>query len=72
MEIVKMELNDKGNVSVQLLPVLPYQGMALVACDFVRHIAKAYEVPEEKVWEIFDKERENPTAPVMGMRINPN
>lgn len=36
----------------------------LMVCDLVRHIAKMFGQPEEKVWYWVDKERRNPTTAV--------
>ena len=39
-----------------------YRHYGLLVCDLVRHIANAFEVSEDAVWEWVDKERSNPTT----------
>lgn len=39
-----------------------YQGFGLLACDLVRHIANAFKVEENAVWEWVDKERRRHTT----------
>lgn len=39
----------------------------IVVCDLVRHIANAFHVSEDDVWEWVDKEREHHTSPVLPM-----
>jgi hypothetical protein len=36
----------------------------LVICDIVRHVANAFNVHENDVWEWVDRERENPTTKI--------
>jgi hypothetical protein len=36
----------------------------LLICDLVRHMACAFDVTEEEVWEWVDKERRNPTTEI--------
>jgi len=45
-----------------------YRAYGLIICDMVRHIANAFEVPEESVWEWVDKERHDPTTDTPTMR----
>ena len=37
----------------------------LVICDIVRHVANAFNVHEDDVWEWVDKERHNPTTNII-------
>ena len=39
-----------------------YKEFGLLACDLVRHVANAFEVDEDEVWEWVDKERHHPTT----------
>lgn len=39
-----------------------YEGFGLLICDLVRHVAGAFEVDEDDVWEWIEKERLNPTT----------
>ena len=39
-----------------------YPAFGLMVCDLVRHIAKAFHVHEDKIWEWVEKERDNPTT----------
>jgi hypothetical protein len=36
----------------------------LLICDLVRHVAQAFKVAEEEVWEWVDKERHRPTTEI--------
>jgi hypothetical protein len=36
----------------------------LLICDLVRHMACAFDVAEDEVWEWVDKERHNPTTEI--------
>ena len=41
-----------------------HQHYGLIICDLVRHVARAFKVGEDDVWEWVDKERLNPTTKV--------
>jgi len=41
----------------------------LIAC-LVRHVANAFKVHENDVWEFVDKERYDPTTPVSEIKLN--
>jgi hypothetical protein len=36
----------------------------LLICDLVRHVARAFKVDEDAVWEWVDKERRKPTSEI--------
>lgn len=36
----------------------------LLICDLVRHVARAFKVAEDDVWEWVDKERHRPTTEI--------
>jgi hypothetical protein len=40
----------------------------LLVCDLVRHVARAFDVDDDDVWEWVDKERHTPTTDI----TNPN
>jgi hypothetical protein len=42
-------------------PLLVY---GLLIADLVRHVARAFKVGEDAVWEWVDKERGHPTTPI--------
>ena len=42
-----------------------YEGYGLLVCDLVRHVANAFNVDQDDVWEWVDKERRKPTTDVM-------
>jgi len=44
------------------------EGYALLACDLIRNIAKAFNKPESYVWEWVDKERYNQTTNIRVVR----
>jgi hypothetical protein len=39
-----------------------HQHFGLLVCDLVRHVACAFKVDEDAVWEWVDKERHRPTS----------
>jgi hypothetical protein len=41
-----------------------HEHYGMIVCDFVRHVARAFKVSEEAVWEWVDKERSHPTSPI--------
>ena len=41
-----------------------HEAYGLLVCDLVRHVARAFEVEEDDVWEWVDNERRNPTTPI--------
>jgi len=43
-------------------PGTDYRGFGLLICDLTRHVAKAFGVEEDEVWEWVEKERRNPTT----------
>lgn len=43
-------------------PELDHRAFALIAADLVAHIANAFQIEKEEVWEVIDEERANPTA----------
>ena len=36
----------------------------LLVCDLVRHLARAFKVSEDDIWEWVDKERRKPTSDI--------
>jgi len=42
----------------------------ILMVDIVRHVANAFKVREDEVWEQVDKERSNPTSPVTELKPN--
>jgi len=43
---------------------LSHKSYGIMICDLVRHVARAYKVSEDAVWEWVDKERANPTSDI--------
>jgi hypothetical protein len=41
-----------------------HQHYGLLVCDLVRHVARAFKVEEESVWQWVDKERARPTGEI--------
>jgi hypothetical protein len=41
-----------------------HQHYGLLVCDLVRHVARAFKVDEDAVWEWVDKERHRPTTEI--------
>ena len=47
-----------------------YKEYGILIADIVRHVANAFRVREEEVWEWVDKERDKPTSPIMEIKPN--
>jgi len=47
-----------------------YQEYGLLICDLVRHVARAFNVDEESVWEWIEKERDRPTTTIEGGMVS--
>lgn len=41
-----------------------HRGYGLLICDLVRHVAGAFKIDEDDVWEWVDKERHHPTTKI--------
>jgi hypothetical protein len=41
-----------------------HKHFGILICDLVRHVARAFKVDEDAVWEWVDKERREPTSDV--------
>jgi hypothetical protein len=59
--VIMSETRD-GKVEITLAPpnderLQTYLGFVLLVCELVRHIAGAFDVPEEKVWALVERER---------------
>jgi hypothetical protein len=62
--------ND-GEIQTHLYPgELGYEEYGVQIASLVRHVAKAFEVTEEAVWEQVDRERYNPTTPIRELKPN--
>lgn len=50
-------------IAIRLYPHdLGHDGYGLLICDLVRHVAAAFKVDEDDVWEWVEKERRKPTT----------
>ncbi len=62
--------ND-GEIQTHLYPgELTYKEYAVHIAALVRHVAKAFKVLENDVWEAVDEERDHPTTPVSEVKLN--
>jgi hypothetical protein len=43
---------------------IDHRHYGLAICDLVRHVARAFKVEEDEVWEWVDKERRRPTSDI--------
>ena len=41
-----------------------HEGYGFLICDLARHVARAFGVDEDDVWEWVDKERRHPTTDI--------
>jgi hypothetical protein len=65
--LVIMFADESGNVLCHLHPseqCPTHESYGLLIADLVRHVARAFDVGEEEVWEWVDKERHHPTTAI--------
>jgi hypothetical protein len=60
--LVTMSETRDGKIEIALTPghdehLQTYPGFVSLVCELVRHIAGAFDVPEEKVWASVERER---------------
>ena len=60
--LVVMSETHEGKIEIALTPgdderLQTYQGFVSLVCELVRHIAGAFDVPEEKVFASVERER---------------
>lgn len=47
-----------------------YEQSGILIADIVRHVANAFKVPENDIWEWVDKERYHQTSPAIEVKPN--
>lgn len=65
--LVIMFADERGDVVCHLHPserCPNHETYGLLIADLVRHVARAFSVEEEDVWEWVDKERHHPTTKI--------
>jgi hypothetical protein len=65
--LVIMFADERGEVICHIDPsehCPTHETYGLLIADLVRHVARAFNVSEEAVWEWVDKERGHPTSPI--------
>jgi len=64
--VIMFENPETKNLECHLHPAkgYGYAEYGLIVCDLVRNVADAFGVPEDKVWDWVDRERNRPTSPV--------
>jgi hypothetical protein len=63
--------NDEGNIRTHLYPgQRGYEQYGILITDVVRHVANAFKVHENDIWEWVDKERYRQTSPVTELKPN--
>jgi hypothetical protein len=63
--LVIMLHQEDGSVVCHIHPgKLDHRAYGLIICDLVRHVATAFSVHEDDVWEWVDKERHQPTTKI--------
>lgn len=63
--LIIMFRQDDGIVChIHPTPKDDYRTYGLLVCDLVRHLARAFKVDEDDVWEWVDKERNHPTTAI--------
>lgn len=63
--IVEIDVVDREHVLTRIYGDDTYESMALLVCDFVRHIALMRQVDEDDVWHWVDLERYHHTTDVV-------
>jgi len=62
--------NDE-KIQTHLYPgELSYKEYGILIADIVRHVANAFKVGENEVWEWVDKERHHQTSPAIEIKTN--
>ena len=60
-----------GQLQTHLYPgETGYQEYGTLIATLVRHVANAFKVREDEVWEFVDKERYEPTTPISELKVN--
>lgn len=62
--LVMFEQDGKIVCHIHPRSVDSHKTYGLLICDLVRHLANAFKVDEEKVWQWVDLERDNPTTDI--------
>ena len=62
LAIIYLDDDEKNITEIHPADGYDHRHYGLIICDLVRHVAKAYHVPEKDVWEYVDKERNHPTT----------
>ena len=64
--VIMYEDRDAGIVCRihQSANVNSHEHYGILICDLVRHVARAFKVAEDDVWQWVDKERRKPTSDV--------
>ena len=67
--LVIMFKDEDGKILCHLYPdQCDHRHYGLLVCDLVRHVAAAFKVRENDVWEWVDKERNKPTTNLQTIR----
>jgi hypothetical protein len=65
--LIIMFEDGAGSIKCHLYPSKKgnsHREYGILICDLVRHVARAFDVTEEEVWEYVDKERDRPTTAI--------
>lgn len=65
--VIVFQEEEKGGKVITMINKDAYNtagAFAIIACDLVRHTAKAFKIKEEEVWAWVDKERNKPTGDI--------
>ncbi len=63
--------NDDGKIQTHLYPgKRGFEQYGILIADVVRHVANAFKVSENDVWEWVEKERYRPTSPITEIKLN--
>jgi len=64
--LVIMFEDESNKVTCHIHPAegMGHEAYGLIICDLVRHVARAFKVDEDDVWEWVMKERHHPTTKI--------
>ncbi len=69
--LIIIVFENDGQLQTHLYPgEMGYEEYGTLIASLVRHVANAFKVRENDVWEWVDKERYEPTAPISELKLN--
>jgi len=63
--VIMFKQDDKVTCHIHPSKDMTYEMYGMAVCDLVRHVAKAFKVPENDVWKWVDIERKTNTTEII-------